>query len=158
MKPRRKRVAILFVLATGIALTLLMALSLQNPTNIAQTRLDHPDPQLRTRHYPHAPGQVSQVVKETIPRLKTYGRRWRRIQQNGLLPIRFPGKTGEKTEVAEVPVLVFTDDLVVTMRGDDNQTTVDVRSASRVGRSDLGENRRHILQLLHTLDEKLNTR
>src|SRR4028119_2033087 len=110
MKPRRQRLVSLLVLTTGIALIPLMALSLQNPTNIAQTRPDHPDPQLRTRHYSHSLEQVSRAVRETIPQLKTYGRRWRHIQQNGLMSLRPPGETGEKAERVEVPVLVFTDD------------------------------------------------
>jgi hypothetical protein len=159
MKLRRKRRTRTWLAVVAVAaLTPVIALSLQNPGNIAQTRSDHVDPQLRTRHYSHSLEQVSQVVREIIPQLKTYGGRWRRIQQNGLMSLRLPGEMGTKTEIAEVPVLVFTDDLVVTMRGDDKQTTVDVRSASRVGRSDLGENRRHILQLLHALGQKLNTR
>jgi Protein of unknown function (DUF1499) len=158
MKLRRERratIRLILVPLLGIPLILVMALGLLNPTNVAQTLRGHPDPRLRTRHYSHSLEHVSQVVRATILQLKTYGRAWRLIQRNGLLPLRLQGQNSVKTEEVQVPVLFFTDDLVVTMRGDDNRTTVDVRSASRVGRSDLGENRRHILQLLHALDGKL---
>jgi uncharacterized protein (DUF1499 family) len=53
-----------------------------------------------------------------------------------------------------VPVTIFIDDLTVTLRTDGQSTLVDVRSQSRLaGKSDLGENRRHLFQLLRALDE-----
>jgi uncharacterized protein (DUF1499 family) len=56
----------------------------------------------------------------------------------------------------EVPVLFFTDDLTITIREQNEQTHVDVESRSRVGRGDFGENRRHIIQVLHALDARMN--
>lgn len=62
---------------------------------------------------------------------------------------------GHDTLHAEVPVLTFTDDLTVTLSSNNKETTVNVRSASRVGKGDFGENRRHIIQLLTALDQRL---
>ncbi len=59
---------------------------------------------------------------------------------------------------AEVPVAQmgwFLDDLKVTLSEANGTTTVNVQSQSRVGRGDLGENRRHVVQLFTVLDEKL---
>lgn len=57
----------------------------------------------------------------------------------------------------EVPVArigLFTDDVTVRLSEQDG-TTVNVRSRSRVGRADLGENRRHVVQLFAVLDRYL---
>jgi uncharacterized protein (DUF1499 family) len=43
----------------------------------------------------------------------------------------------------------------VTLSEANGTTTVNVQSQSRVGRGDLGENRRHVVQLFTVLDEKL---
>ena len=147
---------------TAAALIFLLTFSfllVMNPGNIAETRPNHPDPGLRTRRYRQSLQQTSDAVVAMIPTLKTYGRRWRRVVKNKPLERNEPlGGAGEQEEIveqAEVPVLLFTDDLVVIMRVDAREVTVDVRSASRVGRGDFGENRRHILQLLRALDEQL---
>jgi uncharacterized protein (DUF1499 family) len=59
---------------------------------------------------------------------------------------------------AEVPVVIFTDDLRVELNAEGGETIVNARSASRVGKSDLGENRRHLLQLFEVLDKKFASR
>jgi uncharacterized protein (DUF1499 family) len=55
---------------------------------------------------------------------------------------------------AEVPVLFYIDDLEVRVQPDPTGAywRVDATSRSRVGKSDLGENRRHVVQLLNALD------
>jgi hypothetical protein len=167
MKLRRKRRTIFWLmLITCSALILVMTLSLLNPTNVAETRADHDDPRLRTRRYRRPLSEVRAAVAETIPTLKTYGRRWKEVQvHEGLTPVNLGGQHRAANEGiekvkrimrAEVPVLIFKDDLTVTLRTEKDETIVDVRSASRVGRSDLGENRRHIIQLLYAVDAKLN--
>jgi len=45
----------------------------------------------------------------------------------------------------------FHDDIVVRVRPDGSGSRVDVRSVSRVGRSDLGTNARRILRFLEAL-------
>jgi uncharacterized protein (DUF1499 family) len=84
--------------------------------------------------------------------LSTYGRPWRLV---GTTPAAEAG--GGFTVRAEVPVLLYTDDLEVRVQpGEGNaHWLVNVRSQSRVGKSDLGENRRHVVQLLRSLDQEL---
>lgn len=123
-------------------------LAFMNPTNIAQTRLDHSDAAMRTRVYRAPLAHVAAVVKLAIPTLKTYGRAWK------LKEARADGD-GYVLR-AQVPVIVFSDALEVTIREDKpRHVRLDVRSASRVGRSDLGENRRHVIQLLRAVDKQL---
>jgi len=59
---------------------------------------------------------------------------------------------------AEVPVARmgwYVDDLKVTLSEANGTTTVNAQSQSRVGRGDLGENRRHVVQLFTVLDKEL---
>jgi len=128
-----------------------------NPGNVAATRPDHPDLRLRTRHYHQSIYQTRRAVLDLIPTLKTYGRSWRPVVANGLIPLSAGTENVEIVERAEVRVIFFTDDLTVTLRGNAHEVKVDVRSASRVGRGDFGENRRHILQLLRALDAKMKS-
>lgn len=141
----------------GIIVLGVLILGAMNPTNVAGTRPDHPDPRLRTRHYRQSINHARRVVVDLLRTQKTYGRRWRHVVENGMLQIAVGDEKIERVERAEVPVLFFTDDLAVTLRGNTKEVTIDVRSASRIGRGDFGENRRHILQLLRALDEKLPT-
>lgn len=124
------------------------------PTNSAATRPDHDDERLRTRHLRLPLAHVAAAIKVTVPTLRTYGRRWR------LVEMKAEPATAEAASVVlrvQVPVLVFTDDLVATLRAAPDGCRLDVASASRVGRGDLGENRRHILQLLAALHTQLGS-
>ncbi len=144
-KSKWRRVALLSM--SGL-LALFFFLAFMNPTNIAQTRPDHSDVTMRTRTYRAPLAHVAAVVKLAIPALKTYGRAWK------LTEARADGDSYLLR--AQVPVIVFSDDLEVTIREDKpREVRLDVRSASRVGRSDLGENRRHVIQLLRAVDKQL---
>lgn len=143
----------LISLATGTLLIVLSVMFIGRyfyPDNVAETSPEGGEKQLRTRVYKADPETVRQTVRETIPELSTWGSAWK---------LTGDGETEEDgREVrAEVPVLVFTDDLSVTIREADEKgrTRVDVRSASRVGKSDFGENARHVRKLLAALDERL---
>uniref|UniRef100_B8HLP7 DUF1499 domain-containing protein n=1 Tax=Cyanothece sp. (strain PCC 7425 / ATCC 29141) TaxID=395961 RepID=B8HLP7_CYAP4 len=130
-----------------LALVLLVIL---NPGNVAETTPDAADPWLRSRRYPPTSNLLSlcQTIQEIIPTLRTYGQPWRVVAGCN-------GTEGKQVVRAEVPVLIFTDDLEVTLtpiQGEEVQ--VDVYSASRVGQSDLGENRRHLRQILQALDKQ----
>ena len=123
-----------------------------NPGNVAQTSPDHPKPALRTRRYARTADAkaLRQAIERVISTRTTYGRSWRLVGTT-LTP------DGGFTVRAEVPVLFYTDDLEVQVQPDskDTQWRVDVTSRSRVGKSDLGENRRHVKQLLEALDHNL---
>ena len=122
------------------------------PTNRAQTAPDAA-PDLRTRLYPTDLKTTFDAAREVIQNQTTWGGPWRIIQT-----------ARDETDLTvrhldvEVPVLFFTDDLTVTLRAHGNQTSVDVDSMARVGQGDFGENRRHVLQFLKALDEKMKSR
>jgi uncharacterized protein (DUF1499 family) len=92
---------------------------------------------------------VVKAVEELVPTLSTYGSSWELIDKTDVGAV-------SKLKV-EVPVIVFTDDLEVTVRSADNEheVRVDVRSQSRVGKSDFGENARHVRKFLNALDSKM---
>jgi uncharacterized protein (DUF1499 family) len=122
--------------------------SLSKPTTFSQTDPDHEESLLRTRHYKHSRDRVSRLASEILPTLRTYGRKWRLVET----------KAASQTTIlnSEVPVLVFTDDLVVTIQdAPDESCLLDVKSSARVGRGDFGENRLHVLQFLQAIDSKL---
>lgn len=56
--------------------------------------------------------------------------------------------SGRIRAVARTPVLGFLDDIVVRIEDDEEATTVDALSASRVGQHDLGTNARRLTSLL----------
>ena len=62
---------------------------------------------------------------------------------------------GRIEAVATTPWYGFRDDVVVRLREADGEVTVDVRSASRIGRSDLGVNADRIREYLGTLEAQL---
>jgi hypothetical protein len=65
-------------------------------------------------------------------------------------------REGVITAEARTPVFRFTDDVTIRIGLDDEgQTRVDVRSASRVGRMDLGTNARRILRFFRALEQQL---
>jgi uncharacterized protein (DUF1499 family) len=125
----------------------------KHPGKVAETSSTHSDPKLRTRYYPIRTTftQFAQQIEALIPQLKNYGFRWK------LVPTAASEQTSNFYKIqAEVPVFFFTDDLEVRLRLSEsgNGVVVDIRSAARVGKSDLGENRRHVLQLLAALDKQ----
>ena len=122
------------------------------PDNVAQTSPDGGTKHLTTRYYSTDLVSAAKAVEEVVPTLSTWGGSWKLIENkiegnNAIVKI-------------EVPVVVFTDDLQVTIATQENSEFVklDVRSNSRVGKSDFGENRRHVVQILDALDKKLKAK
>ncbi|ODR94975.1 hypothetical protein AUC70_04195 [Methyloceanibacter stevinii] len=66
-----------------------------------------------------------------------------------------PGESGVgRIEATDTSLIMgFTDDLVVRVKGDDTSAVVDIRSASRYGRSDLGANAERI----RAFEDEVNT-
>ena len=151
MKPRYKKMS-LWLLLAFVPAAAVAILAARNPGNVAQTRPDHPEPALRTRRYAHRgdAAALQQAIEAAIATRNTCGQSWR-LTGTTLTP------DGGFTVRAEVPVLFYTDDLEVGVQPgpDGAYWQVDVTSRSRVGKSDLGENRRHVKQLLNALDGKL---
>jgi hypothetical protein len=73
-----------------------------------------------------------------------------RILERGTLP-RGGGMTGRIEMMTRTPVLGFADDIVLRVRPDGTGSRVDMRSASRVGRHDLGRNAERIREFLRAL-------
>lgn len=135
-------------LVLGCAFLLLKNMSI---TNVCETSPNHAEERLRTRRFDKPLKEVAAAAVDCIGHLRTYGRAW------NLRSTDIP--TSAAGDIAllhvEVPVIIFTDDLKVTMQRENNGVIINVRSASRIGRGDFGENRRHVLQFLNALDGKL---
>lgn len=108
-------------------------------TNVAQTRTDHPFPEMRGSMLPgHTMPLARQRVRDAFSALN-----W----------VELPQATEAETlnAVVSTSLLRFKDDVQVTLAKHDEGVRVDVRSASRIGRSDMGANQRHILDLYAVL-------
>ncbi|CAN5417196.1 hypothetical protein BH18ACI1_BH18ACI1_11120 [soil metagenome] len=143
-------------IAAGVAAAGLAGLAVTNPGNTAETSTDNKDKDLKTRHYQVDFNTLVKEIKKMIPTLTTYGQNWKLIGGgDGSGTVGGSGSYSAKI-IVEVPVIFFNDDLEINVNKeeDKDEITVNVRSASRVGKSDLGANKRHIVQILKTLDEK----
>lgn len=116
------------------------------PDNVAETAPGGGEKGLETRFYDADVETVRKGAKEVVGKLSTWGASWRLVDET-------EGGSVSSIKV-EVPVVVFTDDLVVTIKDERGKSRVDVRSASRVGKSDFGENARHVRKFLAALDER----
>lgn len=111
--------------------------------NVAQTEADSRFPELRPKSYPVTSEQLFGVTRETVVALGWH------IESMG------PG-AHRLHAVVTTPWLRFKDDVVVEIRAvDDQQSALFIKSESRVGRADYGANLRHILDLMHNVEQKL---
>lgn len=130
---------------------IVVAVLIKNPSNKAQTSPNHKDKKLRTRKYRIEGNfaQFSKKVENMIPQIQTYGRNWKLTSSNI--------DSGGNSVIlkVEVPVFFYIDDLEIEIRQIDHtkEITVDAASRSRKGKSDLGENRRHIIQFFTELEK-----
>jgi len=134
-------------IAAGAAVAGIAGLAVMNPGNVAQTSRDNKDEALRTRRYKTDLATFTGETKMLIPSISTYGQDWKVISSE---------TSGNSSSIKiEVPVVIFTDDLEIKADLDEEkgEVVVNVHSASRVGKSDLGENRRHVLQILAEMDK-----
>jgi uncharacterized protein (DUF1499 family) len=144
----KKKIIVGIIVVVVIFAGLLLIARTFYPTNIAATAPHHGEEMLRTRHYKIDLKTFVAETEKIIPTLSTYGRSW-----------RFDGTDAGQDLAfirAEVPVVVFTDDLEIRAETDsaNGGIVVNIHSNSRVGKSDFGENRRHVLQVLEALDAK----
>ena len=144
MKMHKKTLLWLGALAIPIGAAMLSNLKM---TNVAETAPGHEDKSLLTRSY-KVSGDLAVIkakIEAAIAELSTYGRSWKVTNSR---------REGDSAIInVEVPVVIFTDDLRVEFSQADDEIILNIRSASRVGKGDFGENRRHILHLLEKLDE-----
>ena len=111
-------------------------------TNIAETSPTPEFPELRTRVYATTPSRVFDAVSAIV---KAHPGKWELVSAD---------PAGGRLH-ATTKVVGFTDDIFVSIQPEGAATRVDVRSQSRVGKGDFGENRRHIAWLLQGLDGSL---
>lgn len=105
--------------------------------NFAATAPDASDPRLRPRTLTLEAEPAAGAVLEAIGRLP----RWRVLDRRGLV-IRATRTTR---------LFRFVDDVLVLLETGPGGTQVHVRSASRMGRRDLGQNRRNLAELWRAL-------
>ncbi|MCA0422169.1 MAG: DUF1499 domain-containing protein [Proteobacteria bacterium] len=93
------------------------------------------------------PEEAYETVLEAIGEMK-----WRVIDQ---VPPSARTGSGRIDAITRTPVLGFTDDITIRLRALPNETRVDIRSTSRLGKHDLGTNAariRRFTQALRALD------
>jgi hypothetical protein len=111
-------------------------------TNVAETS-DRPRlPELAVPEYPVPAARLEQALEAALASL---GWAWRRDPASGAYHA-----------VVVTPLWRFADDVTVRVTGAaPGQSRLQVRSASRVGRGDLGANLRHLLELRAAVERRL---
>lgn len=146
----KKKIVIGIIASVFVFTGLLLIARIYYPTNIVATAPDHAEEKMRTRRYQTDLKTFADESRRIIPTISTYGRSWKHIAT----------EESESAALikAEVPVVVFTDDLqIVAVKDAVGGIVVNINSRSRVGKSDFGENRRHVLKILEAFDAKLDT-
>lgn len=105
--------------------------------NFAATSPAAVDPRLRPRFLPLDPGAAAARVTDAVASI----RGWRVVgHRNGVVQA-----------IRTTRVFRFVDDISILLEAAAGGTTVSARSASRVGRGDLGQNRRNLAELWRAL-------
>jgi uncharacterized protein (DUF1499 family) len=102
-------------------------------------------PDLRVKEYSASPERVTKAARSAIESLP----RWTLVGAG-----EGPGG-GEIQAVATTKVFRFKDDVTVRIRREGGKTKVSVRSRSRVGKLDFGQNARNIREFQAELDRQL---
>jgi uncharacterized protein (DUF1499 family) len=134
------------VIANGLPLSdppgVTTRLSTYLNTNVAETKEDSPFPELRLRRYEAPPALLFDVTRRAVQSL-----RW-----------DVTGTDDAKKEIQAVVTTKlwgFKDDVTIQIRpgAKPTESFLWIRSASRVGKGDLGANTRHVMDLVHLVDE-----
>ncbi len=113
--------------------------------NVVETGNTPAYPDLLPRRYQEGKALVFDAALRAVGRLP----RWQTILSR---PER-----GEITAEARTRLLRFVDDVMVRMEERDGMTIVNVRSASRVGRGDFGQNARNVRSFFEELDRQVRS-
>lgn len=111
-------------------------------THVAETRADHPFPELELPCVAMAPGPLFTRLEHTVELLG-----WHLVDSDA--------RAHRLHAVAETPLFRFKDDVYVQLEVGQRGTEIHIRSRSRVGRGDLGANTRHILDLMEMLGRQV---
>lgn len=140
-------IAVLILVVLGIGSILFIGRTYY-PDNIASTTPDGGPKGLKTREYTAEVERVRTESSKIIGSLSTWGGSWKLVDE--------AVGDSETRLKAEVPVVGFTDDFEVTIKkSGEGKSVVNVKSSSRVGKSDFGENARHVRQFLSALDSAM---
>ncbi|MSQ77373.1 MAG: DUF1499 domain-containing protein [Nitrospiraceae bacterium] len=137
-----------FVLVLGgtVVLGTVAMLKIWPTINIVETGKTPEYPDVVPRQYPTAKGRVFDAVLHAVSRMP----RWTLVSSRP--------EQGEIRVEASTRLFRFVDDVVVRCAEQNGVTVVNVRSASRVGRSDFGQNARNIRAFFDALDSQLGDR
>lgn len=108
-------------------------------TNIAETSPDAKDVRLRTQRLALSPDEIEQKLK-AIAQSKPL---WSYDRTESV-----DADTRKIHLVRTTSLMRFKDDIIVTLKRDEDQTVLDVYSKSQIGKGDLGQNPRNIRDLL----------
>jgi uncharacterized protein (DUF1499 family) len=113
--------------------------------NLVETGRTPEYPDLQDHRYSATPREVSRALQDALPRRP----RWTVVGSG-------EGPAGSVVSaVHETRVFRFKDDVTVKIRREGGQTVVSVRSQSRIGSWDFGQNARNVRELLDALDAEL---
>ena len=113
--------------------------------NVVATGRTPEYPDIQPRQYSAGRDRVSDAVLRAVSRMP----RWTLISS--------PSGQGDFRVEAKTMLLRFVDDVTIRIAEQGGATTVNVRSASRVGRGDFGQNARNIRAFLLELDRQMET-
>ena len=134
--------AVLLVAAGIAAFVALTRWPLINDVETGRTP-EYPD--LRVREFVTGDSTVAKAARKTVERLP----RWTFVGEGR-------GRGGiEIQAVARTRVFHFEDDVTIRIRREGGSTRLSVRSRSRVGMWDFGQNARNIQEFLRQLDQEL---
>lgn len=141
----KRRILTILGVLVGLAVTgLLVAASIWPVINEVETGKTPEYPEIRPQYYTAEPKRVFEESRGAIEAMD----RWKLVSADNA------SRTIKATH--ETYVLGFIDDVTIWIEPvTEFVTRVRVRSASRVGRGDFGQNARNIRQFLTRLDERL---
>jgi uncharacterized protein (DUF1499 family) len=139
----RATIGLALVGAVGVSAVLLRSWPLINVVETGRTP-EYPD--ITPRVYREKTSEVFDAALHAVSRLP----RWSLV--------RSAEEKGELSAEASTRVLGFIDDVIIRVSTRGQDTVVDVRSASRVGRGDFGQNARNIRAFLEELDRQMQGR
>ena len=109
------------------------------------------------------PANLSTLQQESYPDIgpliieasadRTFERALELVKKRGWEVISVSAANGRIEAVDTTPLMGFKDDVVIHIRAEDDMTLVDMRSASRVGKGDLGVNAQRIRLFLSDLEQ-----
>lgn len=107
-------------------------------TNFAATSEDAKRPALRPIHSPRSPAQLAEIVVAAARQIP----RWELVEQQ-------ESDDGVQLHfVRTTPLLRFKDDIRITIARRDGESLLTAQSQSRIGKGDLGQNPRNLIELL----------